>query len=207
VKIKKSCQIRNRVAMCVIAALMTGCSAESPAPPPMERNPYPKERYEIIFKPLEDPGAPITKVYGIATYQIANRKECLPIDYNRSLGGSRHTYHHKIDFDLALREDGSYAGKVYLDQMVDGNFYGLETCHWQLANVGVWFRFESSINTASLNFKEVINERNEEMICRRPHLNKNVAHQSCSPEYLSRNYSADKIKEWNFRINMKSIKG
>ena len=51
--------------------------------------------------------------------------------------GMRHT-EHTVELPFTERPDGSFAATVYLDAMLDEDYYGNGVCRWTLTSVGPW---------------------------------------------------------------------
>jgi len=104
---------------------LSACAAEKPMHD-YKQNPNPKQRYDITMTIADAPG-PFASIEGIAQYQApdcwytlnklegvhANPEQVLPITYTRV-------------------NDTTYVGTVYLDAMLDEDYYGRGVCHWTL---------------------------------------------------------------------------
>lgn len=113
-----------------LALLLVACEKhESVMPPDIKINPNAKERYEIVVT-VEDAPETLKRFAGKVQYTIQNRRECLPVDYTRSLGGSRHNYDKSIEVMFEATEAGVYKSFFFMDAVLDENYYGLDVCHW-----------------------------------------------------------------------------
>ena len=118
-------------------------------------NPQPRRGYEIVLTIEEAPG-PFAVVRGSAQYDVANRNECGQV--NASTG----TVLRISDFaPVALQRvsETEYRGTVYFDALLEGDYYGRGTCHWELVHVSAMLQatgadgettFESSLSAAEV---------------------------------------------------------
>jgi hypothetical protein len=109
--------------------------AETSAPAPRyKQNPHPRQRYEVTMTIADAPG-PFASVEGGVSYDIAN-EECLPpMD---SFSGAQTTRSREsIPVTYKQVSDNTYVGTIYVDRMLDGDYFGKGVCRWQLGGVSV----------------------------------------------------------------------
>ncbi|WP_144409354.1 hypothetical protein [Pseudoxanthomonas suwonensis] len=108
---------------------LTACSKyEPPKPPDVEWNERPVDAYVATLK-VEGLDEAYT-VTANAYFSINNRRDCLPIDRRRSLGGSRHYHSERRDIPIVRVSPDSYKIVFYADWIKSGDYYGLGDCHW-----------------------------------------------------------------------------
>ncbi|HJR72044.1 MAG TPA: hypothetical protein VJ806_00190 [Luteimonas sp.] len=83
---------------------------------------------------IEDPGD-IADVSAQALYVIADN-DCLPVDYARSLGGSKPTFEERPSF-IATKRGKIVETIVAEDYFIPEDYYGLGPCKWRLALVSI----------------------------------------------------------------------
>ena len=93
-------------------------------------NPTPKQGYEIVLTIQDAPG-PFKKMGWSALYQA---KGCNYVV--NDFAGVRGEPEHTVVLPFTERPDGSYAATVYLDAMLDEDYYGNGVCQWKLTGVG-----------------------------------------------------------------------
>ncbi len=99
-------------------------------------NPNPKRAYEIVMTVENAPG-PFAIVEGAAQYDVVNENECGHI--NATSG----TAERITSFEQVLMRkvsDAEYRGTVYLDGMLDQDYFGRGVCHWELGALRVVLR-------------------------------------------------------------------
>ena len=149
----------------VLVCVLSACTKHQPVAPPNKRvNPNQSERYRILLTFIDDPGASI-RIEGEATYAIAVGSACLPVDYTRSLGGSKPIFEsERRKLDVRRVADDSYAATIYLDHLIDEDYYGLGVCHWKPR---AYFKLETMHNSSlfSLSDTEVAGESSRILFC------------------------------------------
>lgn len=98
-------------------------------------NPSPKRAYEIVMT-IENAPGPFADVSGGAQYDVTNENECGHI--NSAGVAERITSQERIA--LTKVSDTEYRGVVYLDQMLDEDYYGRGVCHWELTAASATLR-------------------------------------------------------------------
>jgi hypothetical protein len=98
-------------------------------------NPSPKRAYEIVMT-IENAPGPFADVSGGAQYDVTNENECGHI--NSAGVAERITSQERVA--LTKVSDTEYRGVVYLDQMLDEDYYGRGVCHWELTAASATLR-------------------------------------------------------------------
>ena len=93
-------------------------------------NPTPRQGYELVLT-LQDAPGPFKKMGWSALYQA---KGCNYVV--NDFAGVRGEPEHTVVLPFTERPDGSYAATVYLDAMLDEDYYGNGVCQWQMVGVG-----------------------------------------------------------------------
>lgn len=92
-------------------------------------NPSPRQGYELVLTIQDAPG-PFKKMGWSALYQA---KGCNYVV--NDFAGVRGEPEHTVKLPFVERPDGSFAATVYLDAMLDEDYYGNGVCQWTLAGV------------------------------------------------------------------------
>lgn len=98
-------------------------------------NPSPKRAYEIVMT-IENAPGPFADVSGGAQYDVTNENECGHI--NAAGVPERITSQERVA--LTKVSDTEYRGIVYLDRMLDEDYYGRGVCHWELTAASATLR-------------------------------------------------------------------
>lgn len=98
-------------------------------------NPSPKRAYEIVMT-IENAPGPFADVSGGAQYDVTNENECGHI--NSAGVPERITSQERVA--LTKVSDTEYRGVVYLDRMLDEDYYGRGVCHWELTAASATLR-------------------------------------------------------------------
>ncbi|WP_157559304.1 hypothetical protein [Hydrogenophaga crassostreae] len=93
-------------------------------------NPAPKEGYEVTLT-IENAPGPFKQVSWSAMYQA---KGCSYVV--NDFAGVRGEPEKVIELPFKKQADGSYVATVYLDAMLDEDYYGNGVCKWALSGVG-----------------------------------------------------------------------
>lgn len=94
-------------------------------------NPAPKRRYDITMTIKDAPG-PFGMVKFWAHYLAP---DCMY--WTDKFAGTTGKPTHTIEMPFQKLDDTTYVGTVYLDGMVDEDYYGNGVCHWELTEVAV----------------------------------------------------------------------
>ena len=93
-------------------------------------NPNPQQAYEVVLTIQDAPG-PFKVLRWSAGYKAA---DCTYIV--NDWAGVRGFPEHRVELPFTQRPDGSYVATVYLDAMLDEDYYGNGICEWKLTDVG-----------------------------------------------------------------------
>jgi hypothetical protein len=128
---------RPLAAIALTLMFMTaGCSPSTQEKDPVDfkQNPNPVQAYRITMR-LDNPPGPFGSMVALAQYDVTET-ECLP--------PPRENHGHKwpvptedVPIELARVSDTEYTGIVYVDRMLDEDYYGRGVCHWQLIQARV----------------------------------------------------------------------
>lgn len=139
---------RSANAVILLAALvLTACSLPPSTPsgngaskrtleqPEFKLNPNPKRAYTITVEVVDPPGE-FNYVQATILYKVSN-EECSAVPTG---GNYVNTLAHRIRYDLKKEDDGKYKTVIYLDRMLDEDYYGKGVCIWTMESVGTVFK-------------------------------------------------------------------
>lgn len=154
--------------LAILCLWLTACTEHKPVPrPEVKTNPTPKERYEIVLTLQEDPGGSVSEVKGLLAHKISNR-ECMPVDYTRSLGGSRPMLFEDTNIQFKEIADRTYASVIDRDRLIDENYYGLGTCKWQIDALSIRLYIDGRPYTFGMGGIEIAQNSSVYEYCIRP---------------------------------------
>jgi hypothetical protein len=111
------------------------------------QNPNPSQAYRITMR-LDDPPGPFGSMVALAQYDVTET-QCLP--------PPRENHGHKwpvptedVPIELTRVSDHEYTGIVYVDRMLDEDYYGRGVCHWQLIKARVHLKATGSAKGETL---------------------------------------------------------
>jgi hypothetical protein len=113
----------------LLALSACGFSSSQKIAPDFKQNPHPKQAYQLTMTIANAPG-PFASVEGFMQFDVSSR-ECLPPSSEN--GG--HLWplpNHNVPIVWTRINDTQYIGMVYMDGMMDEDYYGLGICHWKL---------------------------------------------------------------------------
>lgn len=96
-------------------------------------NPHPRRIYRLEMRVENAPGE-FEYVAGSLQFNVGNTA-CLPPPGLNPGGRTSPVPIHMIPLDVARRADGVYDASIFTDGMIDEDYHGRGTCHWELANV------------------------------------------------------------------------
>jgi len=92
-------------------------------------NPNPKRRYDITMTIKDAPGP-----FGYAGFGVQyDAPDC--IYWSDKIAGTTSSPMRMLKLPIRKIDDATYVTTVYLDAMLDENYYGDGVCHWQLTDV------------------------------------------------------------------------
>ena len=123
----------------VAASLLTAGCGDAKGPPATaktelyKRNPNPKQGYEITAR-IHNPPGPLNKVDAGVRYQT---KGCFYV--LNSFEGVNASPEQEIELPVTKIGDNEYSIKVYLDEMIDEDYYGNGVCRWWMTGAAIGF--------------------------------------------------------------------
>lgn len=102
-------------------------------------NPSPQKAYEIRIT-LKDPPGPFAEIDAAAQYDVTNPGEC---GEPQPISGAVPRISTNEKVSLTRVSDTEFVGRVFVDQVLDEDYYGRGVCHWKFVETRVSFR-ESS---------------------------------------------------------------
>lgn len=106
--------------------------------PEVKRNPAPQEKY-LVTMVIEGAPRPFDKVEGKVQYDIpVGDDDCIPVDYTIAPGGTKNNPSEDVPIVFRKLSDNEYQAEVYLDALLDEDYYGLGVCRWQLTAVAAF---------------------------------------------------------------------
>jgi hypothetical protein len=105
--------------------------------PEVKRNPEPREKY-LVTMVIKDAPRPFDKVEGKVQYDIpVGDDDCIPVDYTIAPGGTRNNPSEDVPVEFRKISETEYQAEIFLDALLDEDYYGLGVCRWQMTAVGV----------------------------------------------------------------------
>jgi hypothetical protein len=95
--------------------------------PDIKLNPHPRMRYEITVKVDGAPG-PFDRIEGSVDYKVSN-PACVPLT---KVTGATVAPEKRVPLTLHPAGGNVYKGEVFVDLLVDEDYFGLGVCHWAL---------------------------------------------------------------------------
>lgn len=96
-----------------------------------KRNPDPKRHYEVTMTIADAPG-PFDSVEGFAQYEAP---DCVfTLD---SVAGVHSIPRYRMPIDYRKVDESTYVGAIYLDAMLDEDYFGNGACHWKFTSTTV----------------------------------------------------------------------
>lgn len=90
-------------------------------------NPQPRQGYGLVFEIENTPG-PFAMVEAGAQYDVVNSDEC---GYLNDAAGVIPRISRNEGIPLVRDASGAYRGTVYVDRMMDEEYFGRGVCHWE----------------------------------------------------------------------------
>ncbi len=129
------------------SATSTGGAAADGAPGKIpeitiKANPSASQRHRLTLKFAGLPAA-VTALNGSLDFEVGNR-DCVPLDYERAVGGVLLTPQHSVPIEFTRSDDGAYTATVHADALLNEDYFGLGVCEWSLVSATVRFRSPST---------------------------------------------------------------
>ncbi|MBA0098325.1 hypothetical protein WH218_04540 [Stenotrophomonas indicatrix] len=99
-------------------------------------NPSPRKAYELVLR-LHNPPGSFAVVEGVAQYDVSNEAQC---GYIEPATGAPARITSQEPVTLRRVTDNEYRGTVYLDRMLDEDYYGRGVCHWAFSGAGAMLK-------------------------------------------------------------------
>lgn len=99
-------------------------------------NPSPRQAFELVLR-IDDAPGPFAVVEGVAQYDVTNEAQCGRIVPATGMA-ARITSQEPVQ--LKKVSDTEYRGTVYLDRMLDEDYYGRGVCHWKFSGAGAMLK-------------------------------------------------------------------
>ena len=147
-------------AMAVLSAASCGPSVK---PPDVKLNPAPKQRYEVTLT-VPNPPRRISTVFGTIQFDIQGLKDdCMP--YSDKIAGSKPKSSFPRHVAFERKDNVSFVGYFYSDQLIDEDYYGLGVCRWELTGIKVLFHAGTLERAAYLDGDEISGEQTSRSLC------------------------------------------
>lgn len=141
------------VAFSFVVLAVVGCNERSRAKMPVyTQNPAPKDQYDLTITVNNPPGS-FQVVEGWVQYDITNM-DCLPPAEYFS-GVQTTPISTSVPVTLNKIGDNTYKGRVALDSLVDGDYFGHGICRFK--PIGPGFRFKASGADGETRFVATLN--------------------------------------------------
>ncbi|HDS1037432.1 TPA: hypothetical protein QDZ42_000661 [Stenotrophomonas maltophilia] len=99
-------------------------------------NPAPSKAYELVLR-LQNPPGDFAIIEGVAQYDVSNEDQCGFIEPETGVA-ARITSQEPVT--LRKVADNEYRGTVYLDRMLDEDYYGRGVCNWVFSGAGAMLK-------------------------------------------------------------------
>lgn len=125
------------VVLAAAAMLTAGCvpATQERSKVDYKQNPNAKQAYRITMTIKDAPG-PFASMKALAQYDVIN-PECLPPPNSNPGGHTSPIPTEDVPIALTKVADGTYAGTVYADRMLDEDYHGRGVCRWKLIQARV----------------------------------------------------------------------
>jgi hypothetical protein len=145
------------LALALSLATATTACGQSMRKPDIKLNPEPKIRYEVKLTIGEDVPGPFESVIAFSSYETD--EQCVPA---QPISGAHLQVRHHADVALRQIAPRTYQGTVYLDLLLDEDYYGLGVCRWKLMS------FNAQMKAGEVKFGAAIDE--DEIVSGKPKL-------------------------------------
>ncbi|WP_367381372.1 hypothetical protein [Stenotrophomonas cyclobalanopsidis] len=132
---------RALCALLLTLPLLTACGSKERAPPPYEKNPSPREPYDLVLTVRDGPDD-IQASSAYVSYKIAD-EACLPrID---NFEGVRYGMdEHTMKIPLQQIDRTTFKGSFFRDGVLSKDYYGKGVCKWKVELVGAFLETETT---------------------------------------------------------------
>jgi hypothetical protein len=108
-------------------SIATTACGQSMKKPDIKLNPDPQLRYEVTLTIDQDVPGPFESVIAFSYYQTDDKR--VPM---QPISGAVLSVDHRVPVTLRQTAPRTYQGMVYLDLLLDEDYYGLGVCRWSL---------------------------------------------------------------------------
>ena len=99
-------------------------------------NPSPRKAYELVLR-LKDAPGDFAVVEGVAQYDVTNEDQCGRIE---PATGTAARITSQEPVELRKVAEGEYRGTLYVDRMLDEDYYGRGVCKWEFTGAGAMLK-------------------------------------------------------------------
>lgn len=131
-------------------AIATTACGQSMKKPDIKLNPDPKLRYEVTLTIDEDVPGSFESVTAYSYYQTDDK--CVPM---QPISGAVLSVDHRVPVTLHQTGPRTYQGTVYLDLLLDEDYYGLGVCRWGLMSFNAQLRVGEVRFGAAIGGREI----------------------------------------------------
>ncbi len=111
-----------------------GQDVDADGDPIYRKNPHPRQAYRITMT-IEDAPGPFGHVDAAAFYQMTNHQQCTPVEPIAGVWPKQKE--DSIPAVFQKMDETTYVTTIYVDGMVEADYYGKGICHWELTGIGV----------------------------------------------------------------------
>lgn len=130
-------------------AFLTACGGPMEEPV-VQLNPYARMRYEITVTVVGAPGD-FSSIDGVVDYRVDDHRTVPIAPFN---GAPRHP-NKSVQLDLMPVDEHTYRGFIYIDRLLDEDYFGKGVCHWVLQAASIRLRGRT-VTFASSIFRDAI---------------------------------------------------
>ena len=181
----------RRIFILVFVIVLVACSKHKPVPPPIVHiNPSPQQNYVVTMR-VDNSISNISNVEVVKTYEISNIRECSPIDYTFSMGGSHRPQSKKVLAKYVASESHEISTEFSADYFQDENYYAMGICRWGYSGVRYIFEYND------VKYYVVMPEESIRMLletayfCRKPQKKKNNFIKVCTLKETALSYGSE----------------
>lgn len=128
--------------------VLSACAKyQSVLPPDVGINRDHTKAYEMVVILKQNPND-IVRATAKVSYRITNT-DCVPVDYGRSIGGSRPIFQEVKNASVGV-EGETYIAVFHEDLLEDEDYYGLGICHWHVEGISMLLHRGGVANVISI---------------------------------------------------------
>lgn len=123
-------RVIKAIAMLAVLTALAGCTRKTRVEDSeIQLNPAAHERYVLTARIHDAPGA-FDRFEGFVDYDVSNDR-CVPLT---PFEGATITPSKELPVQLTRQSDGSFKGTIFLDKLLDADYFGLGVCHWAMTS-------------------------------------------------------------------------